>query len=38
MNVQIKVNDEYKPCGQIYVTDEIIELLKEIVGEEKVEI
>ena len=38
INVQIKVNDEYKPCGQMYVTDEIIEVLKEIVGEEKVEI
>ena len=24
------------PCGQIYLTDEILNLLKEIVGEEKV--
>lgn len=38
INVQIKVNSEYKPSGQMYVTDEIIEVLKEIIGEEKVEI
>ena len=38
INVQIKVNSEYKPSGQMYVTDEIIEVLKEIIGEERVEI
>ena len=36
INVQIQVGEECKPCGQIYLTDEILNLLKEIVGEEKV--
>ena len=36
INVQIQVGEECKPCGQIYLTDEILKVLKEIVGEEKV--
>lgn len=38
MNVQIKVNEEFKPCGQIYLTPEILNVFKEIVGEENCEI
>ena len=38
INVQIKMGEENKPCGQIYLTEEIVELLKEILGEEKVKI
>lgn len=36
INVQVKVGEEYKPCGQIYLTEEIIECFKSIIGEEKV--
>ena len=32
INVQIKYNEEVKPCSQIYLTDDILELLKEIIG------
>lgn len=38
INVQIKMGEKNKPCGQIYLTEEIVELLKEILGEEKVKI
>ena len=38
MNVQIKVNDEFKPCGQIYLTPEILQFFKSIVGEENCKI
>ena len=38
INVQIKMGEENKPCGQIYLTEEILILLKEILGEEKVKI
>lgn len=34
MNVQIKVNDEFKPCGQIYLTPEILQFFKSIDWEE----
>lgn len=37
INVQVKVGEEYKPCGQIYLTEEIIECFKSIIGEEKVD-
>ena len=37
INVQVKVGDEYKPCGQIYLTEEIIECFRKIIGEEKVD-
>ena len=36
INVQIQIGDEFKPCGQIYLTDESLKLLKEIIGEERV--
>lgn len=32
INVQIKYNEEIKPCSQIYLTDDILELFKEIIG------
>ena len=35
INVQVKVGEEYKPCGQIYLTEEIIECFKNIIGEER---
>ena len=38
INVQVKVGDEYKPCGQIYLTEEIIECFRKIIGEEKVKV
>ena len=37
INVQVKVGEEYKPCGQIYLTEEILECFKNIIGEEKVD-
>lgn len=37
MNVQIKVGEETKPCGQIYLNDQIQTLFQDILGEEKVE-
>lgn len=36
MNVQVKVEDTLKPSGQIYLTDEILKIFNEILGEEKV--
>ena len=38
INVQIKVGEEYKPCGQMYVTDEILKFFRELIGEENVTI
>ncbi len=38
INVQIKIDGETKPCGQIYLTDQIQEIFEEILGEEKVSI
>lgn len=38
INVQVKVNDELKPCGQIYLTDEILGIFEEIVGKENIKI
>ena len=38
MNVQIKVEEDTKPCGQIYLTDQIQTVFQDILGEEKVEI
>lgn len=32
INVQIKIGEEIKPCGQIYATDEIIKVFNEILG------
>ena len=36
INVAIKVNEEIKPCGQIYLTDEILKVFEEIVGKENI--
>ncbi len=38
MPVFVKVNDEQKPCGAIYVNDEIMDLFRSIVGEERVKV
>ena len=35
INAQIKIGEEIRPCGQIYLTDQILEVFKEIVGSEK---
>lgn len=37
INVQIKVDGSMKPCGQIYLTEQIQKIFEEILGEEKVE-
>lgn len=34
MNVQIKIDEDTKPCGQIYLTDQIKEIFEDILGEE----
>ncbi len=36
INVQIKIGEEYKPCGQMYVTDEILKFFEELIGTENV--
>lgn len=36
INVQVKIGEEYKPCGQLYVTDEIFDFLGQIIGKENV--
>ena len=38
INVQIKVNEEYKPCGQIFYSEGVNQILKQIAGEENVKI
>ena len=38
INVQIKVGEEYKPCGQMYVTDEILKFFGELIGAENVSV
>lgn len=38
INVQIKIGEEMKPCGQIYLTDPIREVFEEILGQEKVQL
>ncbi len=38
MNVQIRIEGELKPCGQIYWTEQIQEVFEDILGKEKVEI
>ena len=35
INVQIKIGEEVKPCGQIYLTDDIFSVFKQIVGDTK---
>ena len=36
INVGVKIGEEIKPCGQIYLNDEILELFKEIFNESKI--
>ena len=36
ISVKIKISDELKDCGQIYLTVEILSIFKNILGEEKV--
>ncbi len=36
INVQIKINEETKPCGQIYLTDSIKEVFENIIGKSNV--
>ena len=31
-----KINEELKPCGQIYITKEILAIFEEIIGKENV--
>lgn len=38
INVQIKINEETKPCGQIYLTEEILKVFQGILGIERVKI
>ncbi len=38
INVQIKINEEIKPCGQIYLNDKIKEVFDNILGAENVRI
>lgn len=38
INVQIKVGEELKPCGAIYLTDQIVSILEDILGKETVSI
>ena len=36
IRVQIKIGEELKPCGQIYLTEEILKVFEDILGREKV--
>ena len=36
ISVIVKVNDDLKPCGAIYFTDEILKVFEEIVGKENI--
>ena len=36
INVQIKINEDKKPCGQIYLTDSIKLIFENIIGKENV--
>ena len=38
INVYVEINGEKKSCGQIYLTNDILEMFKEIIGEEYVKI
>lgn len=37
MNVQVRINEEVKHCGQIYLTDKIQEVFEGILGKENIE-
>ena len=38
ISVKIKIDNEFKPCGAIFVTDEILKVFEEILGKERVNI
>lgn len=38
INVQIKIDENIKPCGQIYIDEKILEVFKNIVGNENAEV
>ena len=38
INVKIKIGEELKDCGQIYLTDEILTVFEEIIGQQKVSV
>ena len=38
INVYVEINGEKKSCGQIYLTNDILEMFKEIIGQDKVKI
>ena len=38
ISVQIKIDNEFKPCGAIFITDEILKVFEEILGKERVEV
>ena len=38
ISVQIKVDTDLKPCGAIYITDEILKVFEDILGKERVKI
>ena len=35
VNIEVKVGEDIRPCGQIFLTDDILNIFKEIVGKEK---
>ena len=38
ISVKIRIDNEFKPCGAIFVTDEILKVFEEILGKERVNI
>ena len=38
INVQVKIEEETKNCGQIYLTEEILEVFQNILGRNQVKI
>ena len=38
INVQIKIGEELKPCGQVYLTEDILKVFEEIIGKDNVSI
>lgn len=38
INAQIKIGEETKPCGQIYLTEEILQIFQQTIGESKAQL
>ena len=38
INVQIKIDKEIKPCGQIYLTEDIMKVFENILGRNQVKL